>query len=564
MPIDLFAKHEARLNAAVGACRDRGWWSPFPESPSRRLHPEGAKQRGQQRFDARLGQRFKLSSPGSRGWTGYEQSPYTGEPLGVRYADPDPQRVVEEARAAMVPWAAAGPRQRVGVCMEILDRLAGDMFENAWATMHTAGQPFMMAFAGSGANALDRGLEALCQAWRAMSEIPKNAVFQRRFAQGSTVTLDKRYRLRPVGPALVMSCGSYPAWNAWPAVFANLSTGNAVILKPHPDAILPMAIGVATAQSVLQAAGFSPQLITLAPDTRDTPVAMDYLRHPDVAIVDYTGSQRFGAWIERNCTEKQVYTETAGCNAAVLLSTHDLDGALHAIAHGLCTFSSQMCTAPQNIWLPRQGVQTPEGRVSPDDVKARLVAAVDALLADPALAAPLAGALQSPDVLATMDKLRALAPRVGRVLREGGPYVHPDFPRARTATPLLVDVDGPVANLHQREHFGPMGFVLTADSPADAVARAAEDARLHGAIACYAWTTDADEIETTIDRFADAGASLGVNLYRQLPINYAAAYSDFHVTGLNPAGNACLTDMAFVTRRFRVVQSKVERPAPSE
>ena len=52
-----------------------------------------------------------------------------------------------------------------------------------------------------------------------------------------------------------------------------------------------------------------------------------------------------------------------------------------------------------------------------------------------------------------------------------------------------------------------------------------------------------------------AGASLACNLIG-MPINFAAAYSDFHVTGLNPAGNACLSDLAFVTNRFRIVQTK--------
>jgi hypothetical protein len=42
--------------------------------------------------------------------------------------------------------------------------------------------------------------------------------------------------------------------------------------------------------------------------------------------------------------------------------------------------------------------------------------------------------------------------------------------------------------------------------------------------------------------------------------NFAAAYSDYHVTGLNPAGNACLADLAFVAGRFRIVQNR--RPAP--
>jgi hypothetical protein len=52
-----------------------------------------------------------------------------------------------------------------------------------------------------------------------------------------------------------------------------------------------------------------------------------------------------------------------------------------------------------------------------------------------------------------------------------------------------------------------------------------------------------------------AGASVACNLVG-MPINFAAAYSDYHVSGLNPAGNACLTDLAFVSSRFRIVQSK--------
>jgi len=41
-----------------------------------------------------------------------------------------------------------------------------------------------------------------------------------------------------------------------------------------------------------------------------------------------------------------------------------------------------------------------------------------------------------------------------------------------------------------------------------------------------------------------------------MPLNFAAAYSDYHVTGLNPAGNASLTDAAFVAGRFRVAQMR--------
>ncbi len=59
--------------------------------------------------------------------------------------------------------------------------------------------------------------------------------------------------------------------------------------------------------------------------------------------------------------------------------------------------------------------------------------------------------------------------------------------------------------------------------------------------------------------FARAGASLSVNVTGPLPMQYSAAFSDYHVTGLNPAGTATVTDEAFVAGRFRVVQNR--RPA---
>ena len=65
-----------------------------------------------------------------------------------------------------------------------------------------------------------------------------------------------------------------------------------------------------------------------------------------------------------------------------------------------------------------------------------------------------------------------------------------------------------------------------------------------------------DEIETC---YWNHGASIGFNLHHQRPLNYTAAFSDFHVTGLNPAGNACLTDFSFILNRTRQVQSKRER-----
>ncbi len=564
-PLDadaLFDAHRARLDRAVQANRQRTAWSPFMESPSRKHHPPGAHAAGRAAYEDRLGMAMLEDHPARVGWVGAEVSPYTGAPLDVRYPQVDVTALLEHVEAVRPPWARASPRQRVGVCLEILDRWSRQTFENAYATMHTGGQGFMLAFAGSGASSLDRGLEALAMAWAAMDQIPAQATFQRTFGPGPAVTLHKRYRLVPVGVAAVVTCGSYPAWNAWPALLANLATGNPVVLKPHPNGVLPVAIAAETARRVLQEAGFSPDLVTLVADEPDAPATVSLLRHPSVAIIDFTGSQRFGAWIEENCRDKQVYTETSGCNAVVLESVVDLDATLDAIAQSLSMFSAQMCTAAQNIWLAPEGVATPEGAVSVEAVCARLDAAIGRLVVDPERAIGLCGTLQNPGVLTTIDEVRQVARREQlSIVTDSHAIVSEAWPKARTATPLVVRCSHTDRALYGHEHFGPIGFVVVAKSRQHALDCATRDARERGSIAAYAYATDPARQDTIIDAFSAAGASVGINLLRQRPINFTAAFSDFHVTGLNPAGTACLTDLAFVARRFRVVQAKLELPS---
>ena len=72
----------------------------------------------------------------------------------------------------MKAWRDAGPEGRTGVCLEILDRLHGRVFELANAVQHTSGQAFVMAFQAGGAHALDRALEAIAYAWVEMTRTP--------------------------------------------------------------------------------------------------------------------------------------------------------------------------------------------------------------------------------------------------------------------------------------------------------------------------------------------------------------------------------------------------------
>ena len=446
-----FTKHKPVLEAALNACATRIYWSPFTESPSGALHPKGAHQAGKAAFEARLDKPFELEQPGENGRIGHEISPYTQEPLGIDYPKLDVDLAMAASKTAMNSWKKISPEERVGLCLEMAFALEKQCFENAYATMHTAGQAFLMAYSGSGPNALDRGVEALTYAYKAMIDIPNSASWTKTFGRAGEVTLKKSYRLMPRGTAIVVCCATFPMWNAYPAIFANLATGNPVLVKPHPNGILPVAIAVKKMREILTAAGHDPNLVIMAADARDAPITTDLLQHQDAAIIDYTGSQRFGTWIAQNCTDKLVYTETAGCNGVVIHSTDDLDGMVCGLANGLCGFSAQMCTSPQNIHIPKDGFESDKGHVTFDEFKALLTKTISERLRDPRRAAAMCGAIQADQSLEILNRLRT--DQRASIALDSRPYEHPEFETARTATPLVLEIESSERALYQEETF---------------------------------------------------------------------------------------------------------------
>lgn len=564
---DLMARHADRFMGAQRACRERDCWSPFPESPAG--YPDHAVMldSGRAAFEAHLDRAFVLDegvvrlrqTAAAEAVPGEEVSPYTQQPLGIAYERRDVDTLFDAAELAMPAWASTDIDTRIGLLMEVVDVIYREhLFEMTHAVMHTAGQSFNMAFTGSGVNALDRAIEALVHADAAMRAVPVRSHWSRRFGKAE-IALDKQYRLVPRGVAVCFACASFPTWNAWPSMMASLATGNAVIVKPHPATVLPMAITVRIFRRVLAENGFDPDLVSLALDSTSEPLGKLLVKHPKTAIVDFTGSVAFGQWVEQNAHPALVFTETAGCNTVVLESADDLDAALRSLATTLCMFSAQMCTSPQNIYVPRQGVRTPAGLVPFADVARQLAQAVALLTGDDKKAAMILATIQAPQTLTLLGELQAEGARRGEVLLAPRAYRHPEFPGARTSTPLMLQVDTRARDLYAGERFGPVSFVIACDDAADALAQATGDVRARGGLTAFLYSTDETFVARAENAYARAGAQLTINLTGPMPLNFSAAYSDYHVTGLNPAGTASLTDLAFVAGRFRITQSR--RPA---
>ena len=556
----LVEQHEALLGAAISAVETRQQWSPFKDSPSSRFYAKGKPEAGKAAFKAHLGKPFDIDLPGKIGTTGEETSPFTRQALGIDYPLCDPDILVSAAKSAMSDWTKTTAAERTALCIEMAMRLYDRNFEMAHAVMHVAGQSYTQAYSGSGPNALDRGIEALAYAAKAMGEVVPSARWERTFGK-EQVVLEKHYRLVPRGVCLVVCCASFPTWNAYPAMFASLATGNPVVVKPHPIAILPIAIAVQECRSVLTQYGLDPNLVTMAVDTLAQPIAQQYIDNPDVQIIDFTGSPRYGRHLEQTITGKLLYTETAGLNSVVIESTESLGETARAVARGSCLFSAQMCTSPQNIYVPKSGITTADGHASFAEVAQALVNAVDNIADNPAQAAGIMGAVQAQP---SVDLIEELSTRLidypgAQLLRQAAPYPHPDYPKARTMTPLIVSLQAGSAEVYAEEHFGPVMFIIEAQDGAQAVTEATSLAREHGAISSYLYSRDNDFCDWATEAYVNSGMNLTINMHGAMWINFAAAYSDYHVTGLNPAGNACLADLAFVASRFRIVQYR--RPA---
>jgi phenylacetic acid degradation protein paaN len=409
-----------------------------------------------------------------------------------------------------------------------------------------------MAFQAGGPHAQDRALEAVAYAYAEMTRHVPDATWEKPQGKRPPQRMTKTFTVVPRGIALVIGCNTFPTWNSYPGLFSSLVTGNAVVVKPHPGAVLPMAVTVAIAREVLAEAGFSPDLVTLAAENAGDGLAKVLALRPEVKVIDYTGSTGFGTWLEQNAHQASVFTEKAGVNSVVIDSTDDYRGMLANLAFSLSLYSGQMCTTPQNLLVPRDGITADGERKSVDDLGADLAAAVDGLLGDEARAVALLGAVVNDGVLERLDK----APSQGSVVLASRTVTHPDFPEATVRTPTVVRLDETDGETYLQECFGPVTYLVTTGSTADSIRILRDSVREHGAITAAVYSTDEEVLEATEDAALDAGVALSCNLTETVYVNQSAAFSDFHATGANPAANAALTDAAYVASRFRIVQSR--------
>ncbi|HXH18777.1 MAG TPA: aldehyde dehydrogenase family protein, partial [Chitinophagales bacterium] len=292
---------------------------------------------------------------------------------------------------------------------------------------------------------------------------------------------------------------------------------------------------------------YAPGIIQLAVDSSEQLITKQLAEHPAVKLIDYTGSSAFGDYIESLTSRgKTVFTEKAGVNSVILDSSPNLDATFQNLAFAVSLYSGQMCTAPQNFFIPATGVKSGDTVVPYAEVVEKLKNAVKSFATNPKMGPGTLGAVQSD---ATWNRVKS-STSLGRVVLQPEQVQNPEFAKARITTPVIIEVDAKDKAAYEKELFGPIAVIVKTKDTNESIQLAKEMAAKHGAITCAAYTTDAKTAEKIQEEMESVFVPVSFNLHGFIWVNQHAAFSDFHVTGGNPAGNASFTNPEYINKRF--------------
>ncbi len=347
---------------------------------------------------------------------------------------------IAAAKAAFASWKAMPVWERTVIIRRIADRLEADRHElNAWMVLE-GGKPLQQADAEV-SEAAD-----FCRYYAAeMERLDQGMVYD---VAGET----DRYRYHPKGIVLVISPWNFPLAIPVGMTIAALVTGNCALLKP---AAATSVIAAKIAEIIVES-GIPTGVFQYVPGSGAI-VGNHMVKHPDVQMIVFTGSQEVGCRIYADAAIvqpgqkhlKRVVAEMGGKNAIIVDESADLDQAVQGVVASAFGYSGQKCSACSRVIVLAAVYEA---------FVARLVAATRSLTvgdaADPATTVgPVIDAAAQQRIQDYIAKGKATATLALEMPSPaGGTFVGPV---------IFTDVE-PQSPIAQAEIFGPVLAVLRA------------------------------------------------------------------------------------------------------
>jgi hypothetical protein len=438
VPHPLFDRHRTTLERALTAIAERTHWSAFPESASPKVRGEGAAEAGKAAFAALRDKPLR--------WT--SQAPLARPALSARLVFRSASLTRRRTSTHCSPWwlkpnpSGAKPDLKRGpVSAPEPQRINRQSFVMANAVMHTTGQAFLMAFQAAGPPAQDRGPRP------SLMRGPTAAFRQNRCGKNRKARTS-RFEWKAISNARVSASHWLRILMECYRVFRrprNRQRGRGEAASRRDPATGDH--GTHRPRGARRSR-LHPNVVTLVAHAAGDDTAQMLALRPDVKLIDFTGSTANGDWLEANARQATVFTEKAGVNQIIVDSAADFQGIARNVAFSLALYTGQMCTAPQNIYVPRDGIDTADGHLTFDQVATGLATAVQKLLADPVRAVEILGAVVNEGVAMRLKAARTLGP----IVLDTQAIAHPQFPEA-ISTPLIVKPDAADRDKYLQEWF---------------------------------------------------------------------------------------------------------------
>ncbi len=422
---------------------------------------------------------------------------------------PELERAVRVAKGAQQRWARTAVAKRVALLRQAAQLVRRHRTRLAALEVFEVGKPWREADAD-----VVEAIDYLDYYSACMLELAAGKPLAQRPGESN------RYLYQPRGVCAVIAPWNFPLGILTGMASAALAAGNVVILKPAEQSPV-MAYELTR---LLHDAGVPPEVVQYLPGIGEE-IGSALVRHPDVALIMFTGSKAVGLSILEAASRvaqgqrfvKHVVTELGGKNAILVDDDADLDAVVNGVLASAFSYQGQKCSAASRLIIHAAVYER---------LVERLTAAVDSVrVCDPVQPGCDVGPLID------AEALRRVTTAVDRGTQEATLLYR--YPRERlpeegyfVGPALFADVP-PHSALAQEELFGPVLCLFRVHRFDEALALANDtDYGLTGGV----YSRSPSHIQQAIDAF-EVG-----NLYINRPITGS-------IVGRQPFGGGKLSGL---------------------